>query len=246
MSSRLAGAPSLVISCEHASDRVPAAFRDVLPASYIRRSGHRAVDFGAAAAAGRLARALGAPLVLGRVTRLLVDLNRSAHHPRLFSERTRLLSPTTRARILARHWRPYRDRVQALVAERIAARSRVLHLSVHSFTPRLDGRTRPTDASLLYDPARGPERAFARMWLDDLRHALPELRLHANRPYRGSADGFTTHLRRSHSSLSYLGLELELNQRYRGSETWEAVVAAVIATLRARLDPDRAPGSAPA
>lgn len=230
----------LVVTCEHARADVPAAWRALLPEGFVRRAGHRAVDFGALDVARRIARGLEAPLETGLVTRLLVDLNRSAHHPGVFGERLRVLPAEQRRAILARYWQPYRERVTGLVAERAVPGRSVLHLSVHSFTPRLRGRRRPTDLALLYDPARTPERALAQACLADLRRALPSLRVHANRPYQGASDGFTTHLRRRHAASRYLGLELELNQRLvlrptAADPAVDEVVAALLAALRARL-----------
>ena len=57
-----------------------------------------------------LAREFAAPLVASTVSRLLVDLNRSAAHRSVFSEATRAAPAALRATILERHYRPYRAR----------------------------------------------------------------------------------------------------------------------------------------
>jgi len=76
---------------------------------------------------------------------------------------------------------------------------------------------REVDVGLLYDPARAAERKFCDGWARDLKRAAPELRVRKNRPYRGAADGFTTYLRRK-LGPRYLGIELEVSQRFFGKD----------------------------
>ncbi len=204
---------AIIVSCEHGGARVPAAYRALFAGAERVLASHRAVDHGALSMARALARRLEAPLFAATVTRLLVDLNRSRHHPRLFSERTAGLSAADQERLLRQHYFPYRDAVEQAVAE---ARGRVLHLSAHAFTPVLDGRVRRGDFGILYDPARPAELAFARALAQALRQALPWLWVRRNYPYRGVGDGLTTHLRKRWSDRRYLGIELELNQRFAG------------------------------
>ena len=90
----------------------------------------------------------------------------------------------------------------------------MLHLSVHSFTPAIDGRVRNADVGLLYDPARTAERRVCQQLQRALQSAHPELRVRRNYPYRGTADGFTTYLRRLFPDKQYAGIEIEINQRY--------------------------------
>jgi predicted N-formylglutamate amidohydrolase len=167
--------------------------------------------------ARRVARRLGAPLHTATVTRLLVELNRSPHHRALFSRFTRPLPPEARERILDRHYRPYRRNVERDVTAALRGGGRVLHVSVHTFTPVLDGAVRRVDIGLLYDPARPAERALCGRWAGELRRRLPELRVRRNQPYRGVTDGLTTHLRRK-LGPRYLGIELEVSQRFFGAD----------------------------
>lgn len=202
---------ALVITCEHGGNRVPAAYRALFARGAARAlASHRGWDPGALVLARALARALDAPLLACTATRLLVDPNRSKGHPELFSEWTRGLPPDERDAILERWWRPHRTAVRELVE----SRERVLHLSVHSFTPRWKGRLRTVDVGFLYDPARARERAFASGWLEALRSRRGDLRLRRNRPYRGDGDGLTTRLRARFGERRYLGVELEVSQRF--------------------------------
>jgi len=119
--------------------------------------------------------------------------------------------------LLKAHHEPYREAVAATVA-RLAGEGRaVVHLSVHTFTPVLNGRPRGADVALLYDPARRPERTFCAAWADALARRFPELAVRRNQPYRGASDGLTTWLRSRHADGAYLGVEIEVNQRLLGS-----------------------------
>ncbi len=223
---------AVVISCEHGGNEVPAGYRDLFAAAADVLASHRGFDAGALEVAQALAAACGAALVSATTTRLLVDLNRSAGHPQLFSEFTRALAPDAKRTMLTRHYAPYRDRVAALVATAIGRGERVLHVSSHSFTPVLDGRERMADLGLLYDPRRAGEKAIADAWARDLGDSLPGLRIRRNYPYRGAADGLTTHLRRRFPDADYAGFELEVNQALVGREAWRQTVRALGESLR--------------
>lgn len=162
--------------------------------------------------ARELARQLEAPLIATTTTRLLVDTNRSIGHPRLFSQWSRELPEAQRRQIVDRYWRPHRDAVEACVRSASGRRRPVLHVSVHSFTPRLKGRMRTVDVGWLYDPARRAERVFVDQWSRALKGRTQVLRLRRNQPYRGTADGLTTSLRALFGPR-YMGLELEVSQR---------------------------------
>jgi predicted N-formylglutamate amidohydrolase len=201
----------LVLSCEHGSARVPSRYADLFAGPRAERAlaSHRGSDLGSLWLARRLAAELELPLVAANVTRLLIELNRSRSHPALFSEFSRGLDTDARARLVERYYAPYRERVRALIESRTG---RVCHIGVHSFTPVLGGEVRRADIALLYDPKRRDEARFARACRCELRALAPELRVRFNYPYRGSADGLTTTLRRQYRPARYLGIELEVNQ----------------------------------
>lgn len=234
---RAAGPFAVVVSCEHGGRRVPAEYRALFDGEAAARvlDSHRAYDHGAAEVARALAARVGAPLFVADTTRLVVDLNRSIGHPRLFSEFTRGLDADARARIVERYYRPHRDAVERAVAD-AAARGAVLHVSAHTFTPVLDGVERRADVALLFDPRRAGEARFAAVWRDALRAELPTgTVVRRNYPYRGVSDGFTTWLRKRFDADAYLGFELEVNQRHVGGAEWPAYVAAIAASLERAL-----------
>jgi len=166
-----------------------------------------------------LARALGAPLHLSRWSRLVADVNRSAFHPRVVPRTTggrrvpanHDLDPAERRERIARYWQPYRDAVEEDLDRAVAAHGRVLHISIHSFVERLSGRERRFETGLLYNPARRLERSMA----DRLARRLSAAgyRLRRNQPYSGLDDGFCMRMRAERRVSSYLGMEIEMNQR---------------------------------
>lgn len=229
---------SLLLSCEHGGNRVPAPWRGLFAGQDAVLATHRGYDIGIAPFARRLAQALGAPLQLAEVTRLLVDLNRSPGHPALFSEFSRTLVDTERRQLLEKYYLPYREAVAAEVEAVLARGERACHIAVHSFTPQLEGQLRNADIGLLYDPRRPLEVDFCRCWQRRLVARGGHWRVRRNYPYRGAADSLVNWLRRRHPAERYLGLELELNQRWpqQGGDAWQALQLLVIDTLRESLD----------
>lgn len=198
----------LILSCEHASARVPARLAAAFAghAAQGALASHRGVDLGALRLARDLSRTCRVPLLAGQQTRLLIDLNRSPGHRALLSEWSRQLPPARIEELHAIHAAHLNE-----LARRVRqARGATVHVAVHSFTPVLAGQLRSFDVGLLYDPARTREVALA----EQLRQALRErgLSVRRNAPYRGVADGVPTWLRRKFPDARYAGLELEVNQ----------------------------------
>ena len=182
-----------------------------------------------------LAGALRAPLVTSTVSRLLIDLNRSIGHPHLFSAATRSLPASLRAEVVARHYRPYRVEVERLVGQRVARGRRVVHVSSHSFTPKLYGEVRRADVGLLYNPGRRGEAELCARWMAALAARAPELKVRRNYPYAGKGDGLTSHLRRRFPPGVYVGIELEVNQKivFAADRSWTRLRGVLIDSLRA-------------
>ena len=226
-----------VITCEHGGREVPSAYQDLFSGHQAVLDSHSGWDPGALALARRMAGALGVPLHAATTTRLLVELNRSIGHPHLFSEFTRGLPPTQRQKIVQHHYRPHRDAVEGTVARHIAAGYRVIHIASHSFTPVLEGVKRQADVAWLYDPRRAGEKALAAVWMGEFRQRVPALQTRRNYPYRGRDDGLTALLRKRFPDDSYVGIELEVNQRFvlAGGTPWDKLQEALVGSLIAAL-----------
>jgi predicted N-formylglutamate amidohydrolase len=76
------GSTSLLFVSDHASNRLPDVYGTLGLAPALLET-HIASDVGAAEVARTLAEAFGAPAVLARWSRLLIDLNRGADDPTL-------------------------------------------------------------------------------------------------------------------------------------------------------------------
>lgn len=224
---------ALVITCEHGGREVPDGYAALFAGHEALLDTHRGWDPGALELAEQMAGALGAPLFAATTTRLLIDLNRSIGHRQLHSEATRGLPAAARRAMVAQHYRPHRNAVESEVARLIAGGRRVIHVASHSFTPELNGVVRQADVAWLYDPKRAGEVVLASRWLNTLRQRRPELKLRRNYPYQGKGDGLTSLLRQRHAPGQYVGLELEVNQRFclAGSDAWAALRSDISAAL---------------
>lgn len=220
---------AVIVSCEHGGNRVPRRYRPLFAGKDRLLASHRGHDPGSLALARIVARRLGAPLRACTVSRLVVEVNRSIGHPRLFSEVTRGLPPEERERLLETVYRPHRERVEETVRTGMQRGRRVVHLSVHTFAPVLRGERRDAEVGLLYDPARHREKRLCIAAARVLRERT-DLVVRRNYPYRGRADGLTTFLRRRLPASRYLGIEIEVNQRFaRGGASRLAPIGAALA-----------------
>ena len=173
---------------------------------------HCGYDPGALTMARTLAVALDAPLVASTNSRLLIDLNRPAGHPQLFSAITRKAPAEVRTGITNRYHQPYLAKVERLVRQSTESGLRVIHISSHSFTGELNGKVRQADVGLLYHPGRPGESELCARWKGDLAEDAPEFRVRRNYPYQGRSAGLTAQLRLQFSAENYVGIELEINQ----------------------------------
>ena len=224
---------SLVITCEHGGNRIPAPYRGLFHAHHALLDSHHGYDPGALIMARALALTFAAPLVVSTVSRLLVDLNRSVGHPRLHSEATRNAPAEVRQRILKHYYQPYRAQAERFVRQAIAERHLVIHVSSHSFTPELDGKVRKADIGLLYDPSRTGEADLCERWKASFEACAPGLIVRRNYPYAGNGDGLTAWFRRRLAPSTYVGIELEVNQSHviRAGRHWTAIRKVILKSL---------------
>jgi len=208
-----------IISCEHASNRVPARFSSIFTGREKVLASHQAYDHGAAKLARRLAKQFNAPVHLGSVSRLLIDLNRSpANRKSLYTTYSRQLPQDERQLILEKYYLPYREKVEGAVAGTVGKGKPVLHISIHTFSPVKSGKVRKADIGLLYDPARRNEKRMCSLLAALLHDKAGSLRVRRNYPYLGKTDGFTSFLRRRYPAKLYAGIEIEVNQALLASD----------------------------
>lgn len=185
------GDPGFLVICDHASNALPPDYGTLgLPASEFSR--HIAFDIGAVGVARALARLLGAPAVLARFSRLLVDLNRGEDDPTIVMKLSDgAVVPANRdvdasrdadefARRIAMFHAPYHAAIAAALTRAEEAGVVPVILSVHSFTPAWRGRARLWHTGILWDR---DDRVPAPL-IEALR-AEPGLVVGDNEPYTG-------------------------------------------------------------
>ncbi|WP_437227435.1 N-formylglutamate amidohydrolase [Planctomicrobium sp. SH661] len=222
----------LLVTCEHGGNQIPREFKSVFRDARAALNSHRGHDPGSLQLAKRIARRLHAPLEYETRSRLLIELNRTLGHPRIFSEFSRQLTPDVQQQLIEEIYRPYRERVITQLTQ-MTKQGPTLHLSVHSFTPVMNEKTRRTDIGLLFDPSREFELRLATSWKKRLKQLLPQQAIHFNLPYRGTSDGFTTALRKEFPDRTYAGIELEVNQKFVAAigALWENLQGQIVGSL---------------
>lgn len=205
----------LVITCEHASHAIPKEFDTLFKDHLDELETHDAWDIGAYSIFQYLINHIESFHQHGIVSRLIIDLNRSLHNKSCFSKFTKNLSLEKKQSIIDCYYTPFRQATHHKVEEIIKSKKRCFHLSIHSFTPVLDGEVRSTDIGLLYDPKHSLEKQFCLNWKKTLMKDLMfKFNIHMNKPYKGTSDGHITALRKLYKPTEYMGIELEVNQKY--------------------------------
>ncbi len=193
------GAGRALIVCEHASNFVPPAYRD-LGLDRAALTAHIAWDPGALAVAEEMARLLDAPLVASRVSRLLYDCNRPPEAPSAVPEESEIyripgnagLSPTDRARRAELFYFPFRAALAGAIEAHTARAGPPALVTVHSFTPVYRGVARAVEVGILHDDdARLADAMLAAAQGD------AGIVVRRNEPY-GPQDG-VTHTLREHA-----------------------------------------------
>lgn len=226
------GAGRVVLVCEHAASRIPAALGD-LGLDAEARAEHIAWDPGALEVARTMSRALDAPLVAARFSRLVYDCNRppeAAGATPAKSERfevpgNRAIAPAERAARIAEIYRPFESQLAATI-DALAARGRHPALvTVHSFTPVYLGAPREVELGVLHD-------ADSRLadWLLTRVAAATGLRSERNAPY-GPEHGVTHTLKEHAMPRGMLNVMLEIRSDLVAEAPRRERIAAALAAL---------------
>lgn len=243
---RLSGALSagVIVLCDHASNALPGGYGTLgLPEDELER--HIGYDIGARGVTERLAAALGAPAVLSRYSRLLIDCNRGADDPTLIMRVSdgaivpgnRTLTAEERALRVERFYRPYHTAVDALIDEALASDIVPVLVSMHSFTPVWRGNARPWHAAILWD--KDPRIALP--LLAALR-ADPALVVGDNEPYHGALRGDCMWQHGTSRGLPHVLVEIrqDLISSLEGQAAWAERLALALRSILANpaAEPD--------
>jgi predicted N-formylglutamate amidohydrolase len=207
-------APSgIVISCEHARNRIPQSLGDLGVAAH-DLADHIGWDPGAEGVARLLSQRFNTGLALGGFSRLVFDLNRSEDDPTAIPEISdgrpipgnRSLTAAQKKERADTLLYPYHAAVDAML-DRVKTRDQVpVFISVHSFTPTMRGFDRPWDIGLLW----GHDDRLTSHALNAL-HAMPELCIGENEPYSLQAEDpcYTIDRHAEDRGLPYLMIEVK-------------------------------------
>ncbi len=163
------GQSDVVLLCDHACNRIPLQLH-ALGLGAQELNSHIALDLGALQVARHLSTCLDAPLVASNYSRLVIDCNRYPESGDCIPVSSAgIVIPGNQdlaaGEIHRRHqtlFEPYHTAIDDLLEAR-ADRTALL-LSIHSFTPELQGIKRPWPIGVCY----ADEKFLARRWLDAL------------------------------------------------------------------------------
>jgi predicted N-formylglutamate amidohydrolase len=226
-----AASPFLLLG-DHAGREIPRSLADLgLPEAELGR--HIAWDIGVTGLGVRLAPALGATFIRQRFSRLVIDCNRAPARADAIPEVSdgaeipgnRALSPAARQARVAEVSEPYHAVIAAELDARAAAGLPTTLISLHSFTPRMNGLDRPWRFGVLH----AGNSPYSLAVLARLRAEFGEALVGDNQPYRMDEVDFTIPRHAGGRGLDYL--ELEVRQDLLADAAGQAAVAEVVARL---------------
>lgn len=227
------GRAPVLLLCDHAGNRVPEGL-DFLGIHEADLARHIGWDIGAAEVTRQLAPLLDAPAILNHASRLLIDPNRRPYTPTAIPEEVdgtvipgnRNLPPAEVRRRIQTYWLPYHRTVAQTIGGFRRRGVVPAIISIHSFTPRLNGRFRPWQIGVLW---RG-DRRLAGPVLDALA-ARSDLVIGENAPYSGlDAFGYTIEFHAQRPRLPHIMFELRQSEiaTASGARAFAQILAAAL------------------
>jgi predicted N-formylglutamate amidohydrolase len=231
----------VLLTCDHASRAVPAALGN-LGLDDATLAQHIGWDIGAAAVTRALAPLLGAPAILSGYSRLVIDCNRDPDDPSSIPAASdgvtipgnRDLIAAARAARREALFAPYHDAIGRWVEAKLAAGTVPALLSIHSFTPVMNGGARPWHVGILRD-----EDGRLPLPLLEALRAEPDLCVGDNQPYSAREPaGYTVRYHAERLGLPHVAIELrqDLIADAAGAAGWAARLGRLLAPLLAPAD----------
>jgi predicted N-formylglutamate amidohydrolase len=222
----------LILLCDHAANAIPPPYGTLgLPAEQLRR--HIAYDIGAARVTAGLAAALGAPAVMTRFSRLLIDPNRGVDDPTLIMRLSdgavipgnRRLDEDERRLRISLYYAPYHRAIDSVIDRCSASAGRPILLSIHSFTESWKETPRPWHVGVLWDR----DQRLARPLIDAL-HAEGGLIVGDNEPYSGQLEGDSLWQHATSRGLANALIEIrqDLIRDEGGQDAWAERFARIV------------------
>jgi predicted N-formylglutamate amidohydrolase len=226
-----AASPFLLLG-DHAGREIPRALQDLgLPDAELDR--HIAWDIGVAGYGAVLSQVLNATFIHQRFSRLVIDCNRDPARADAIPEVSdgaeipgnRALTPAARQARVAEVAQPYHAAIAAELDARAERGLATTLISLHSFTPRMDGFDRPWRFGVLH----ADNSPYSAAVLARLRAEFGEAVVGDNQPYRMDEVDFTIPHHAGGRGLDYL--ELEVRQDLVAGASGQAEIAAIIARV---------------
>lgn len=232
------GGAGVLLTCDHASRRVPRALNG-LSLAEAELAQHIGWDIGAAAVTRRLATLLHAPALLAGYSRLVIDCNRDPGDPTSIAAVSdgiavpgnRDLTPAARAARRQAIFDPYHAAITQAIEARLAEGASLALVSIHSFTPVMAGLARPWHVGVLWDE----DPRLPVPLLKALR-AEPGLVIGDNEPYSAHAPaGYTVRHHAVARGLPHVAIELrqDLVADPAGAAQWAERLARLLRPILA-------------
>ena len=222
-----------IFSCEHATCSVPEAYKEALSQDTELITSPEGWDLGALNLAQAMAMKFRTPLVHCDITRLIIDCYLQETNPDRWSTLSMKLTEGQREKLHERQLLPHLSILRQRIATELARNSSVLHVSVHTFDPKLHP---DVHVSLLYSEGRVGESSLALHWLQTMQEKLPALTIKGNEVfYPDQTKTILDTLRKERSSAEYQGIELQVsNQLFLEGQPmrWDAFKNAFMESLR--------------
>ena len=220
--------PSVIVVCEHASNRVPAHL-DGLGLDDATLTRHIAWDPGALPVARKLSEQTGAVFVHGGISRLVYDCNRPPEAPDAIPSRSEVfeipgnidLSDAARGARVDHVYRPFSTTLTEQIDRHRAHLRRMV--TIHSFTPFYRGQTRAVQIGILHG-------SDDRLALAMMQCIPPDLGMNVqlNEPYAAS-DGVAHTLDVQAASVGLPNVMIEIRNDLIETDAQQAAIADVLA-----------------
>jgi predicted N-formylglutamate amidohydrolase len=226
----------LIVLCDHAGNAFPPGYGTLgLPAAQLER--HIAYDIGAAEVVRAVAEALGAPAVMTRYSRLLIDPNRGPDDPTQIMRLSdgavipgnRKLDAAERAKRARLYYEPYHHAIGRVIDRCVEAGVAPMLLSIHSFTESWKMVARPWHVGVLWDTR---DARLAKPLLEGF-YAGGDLIVGENEPYMGQVEGDCLWQHGTVRGLANAILEVrqDLIRDTTGQAMWAARIERIVARI---------------
>jgi len=232
---------SVLLVCDHASRRFPKSL-GTLGIDPVARRCHLAIDIGAGALTESIAENIGVTAVLCQYSRLIIDCNRQLMDPGAFLEfgdgvvikgNRNLHAHEKKLREQEIYW-PYHGAIDTQIERHYVPDMAPVFVSIHSFTPVLNGESRAFEMGVLWDK----DRITAEIFINDFRQA--GYNVGDNEPYSGKAlQDFTIDHHAESIGIPHIGIEIrqDLIADEEGVCKISDLMSHIIDSVPARLRP---------